>query len=266
MVKVAALAIETSSASGSVAVGRGSVMLGARRFTQLRAHAAEFLPSIESLCREHDIAPDEIAHVFVSAGPGSFTGLRIGVTAVRTLALAVGARVVALPTLEVIAQNALESAGPPPQVCVILDAKRSRVYTAAFALSEPPTTEREDSESRLHRAAPLGGWAVDRRRYVAIDSPREADPVDYLAGLPRDCAVLGEGVLYHRVAVDKSGLAVLAEEMFAPRVETVYGLGAERAAQGLFVPPRDLIPVYIRPPEAEEVWAARQGRKSEPRP
>lgn len=238
MSKDAALAIETSSASGSVAVGRGNTILGARRFTQPRAHAAEFLPSIESLCQEHQITPDEFASVFVSAGPGSFTGLRIGITAARTLALAVGAKVVALPTLEVIAQNALALPDPPPHVCVVLDAKRARVYTANFAL---------DSNS----GAP--------RRYVALDHPREADPAAYLATQPRDCAVLGEGVLYHRAAVSESGLRVLPEEFFAPRVETVYRLGCERASKGLFVVARDLIPVYIRPPEAEEVWAARNG-------
>ena len=249
MGKDAALAIETSSASGSVAVGRGTAMLGARRFTQRRAHAAEFLPSIEALCREHGIAPDDIAHVFVSAGPGSFTGLRIGITAARTLALAVGAKIVALPTLEVIAQNALDLPDALPRVCVVLDAKRARVYTATFALSESPLVE-----SRV-------GWATSvAMRYLPSDSPREAEPAAYLAAQPRGCAVLGEGVLYHQAAVNGCGLQVLPKDLFPPRVETVYHLGAERAAEGLFVPPRDLIPVYIRPPEAEEVWAARHGQ------
>lgn len=96
--------------------------------------------------------------------------------------------------------------------------------------------------------------------YTPIDSPREADPAAYLATLPRDCAVLGEGVPYHQAAVTASGLPVLPRDLFPPRVETVYRLGAERAAEGLFVPPRDLIPVYIRPPEAEEVWAAKHGQ------
>ncbi len=233
----AALAIETSSALGSVAVGRGRTLLGAARFTQPRAHAAEFLPSINTLCREHNIKPDEIAHVFVSAGPGSFTGLRIGISAARAMALAVGARIVALPTLEIIAQNALDLPEPPPRVCVILDAKRARVYTATFALS----TEVNSS-----------------KKYNALDEPHEADPVSYFATLPRDCAVLGEGVLYHQTAVSGSGLRVLDKDLFAPRVETVYRLGFERTEKGLFIVARDLIPVYIRPPEAEEVWARKQ--------
>jgi tRNA threonylcarbamoyladenosine biosynthesis protein TsaB len=248
----AALAIETSSASGSVAIGRGGQLLGAIRFTQPRAHAAEFLPSIDGLCREHRIKPDEIGYVFVSAGPGSFTGLRIGITAARTLALAIGARIVALPTLEVIAQNALDLPNAPPRVCVILDAKRSRVYTASFELQHNP-----DSQGGLKgcKDVRLARW------YAPLDQPHEADPIAYFTSLPRNCAVLGEGVLYHQAAVNGSSLRALPTELFPPRVETVYQLGLERAANGLFVAPRDLVPVYIRPPEAEEVWAARHSQK-----
>jgi|CXWL01.1.fsa_nt_gi tRNA threonylcarbamoyladenosine biosynthesis protein TsaB len=234
----AALAIETSSASGSVAIGRGCHVLGAHRFSQPRAHAAEFLPSIDTLCRNHGVKPPEIAYVFVSAGPGSFTGLRVGITAARTMALAVGARIVALPTLEVIAQNALDLPDPPPTVCVILDAKRARVYTATFA---------------------LGTNAKETKQYVAVDDPHESDPASYLAMQKPGCVVLGEGASYHQTAVSGSGLRVLANDFFAPRVETVYRLGFERALKGMFVAARDLIPVYIRLPEAEEVWAARHG-------
>jgi tRNA A37 threonylcarbamoyladenosine modification protein TsaB len=73
---------------------------------------------------------------------------------------------------------------------------------------------------------------------------------------------LGEGVLYHREAVVASGLAILPESIYPPRAETVYRLGVERAAQGHPVAARDLIPIYIRPPEAEEVWQARHGSQS----
>lgn len=250
-----ALAIETSSASGSVALGRGADVLGIVHFTQPRAHAAEFLPSIDRLCREHGIKPDEIAHVFVSAGPGSFTGLRIGITAARTLALAVAARIVALPTLEVIAQNALDLPEPPPRVCVILDAKRARVYTASFELQRDSDANRPPSQGGLQ------GGKDDPRRYSPLDDPREADPIAYFANQPQDCAVLGEGVLYHKAAVAGSGLKVIPGDLYAPKVETVYRLGSERAAKGLFVAARDLIPIYIRPPEAEEVWARKYNPK-----
>src|SRR5262249_14540992 len=148
-------------------------------------------------------------------------------------AFATGAGVVAIPTLEVIAQNALNVASLPDRVAVVLDAKRKRVYTATF--------ERRDS------------------RYVPLNDPRETEPSEYLTAQTRRCAVLGEGVAYHREAVEASGLLVLPENIYLPRAETVYRLGAERAQTGQSVSPRDLIPIYIRPPEAEEVWNSRYG-------
>ena len=153
-----ALAFETSSAQGCVALGCGPKVLEAARFTKARAHAAEFLPTIDALCRAHDAEPQRIEWVFVSAGPGSFTGLRIGITAARMIALAVGARVVAIPTLEVIAQNALDSPTPPDQVAVILDAKRRRVYSATFARRPPPPEKRGGGGGSLcrHRRSARG--------------------------------------------------------------------------------------------------------------
>jgi len=228
-----ALAFETSSAQGCVALGRGSSVLSAAGFSRPRAHAVEFLPTVDALCRAQGVEPNQIEWVFVSAGPGSFTGLRIGITAARMIALAIGSRVVAIPTLEVIAQNALDSENPPDQVAVVVEAKRKRVYTATFE----------------HRGA----------NYVELNEPREADPLAYLSAQSSACSVLGEGVLYHREAIAASGRLVLPESLFPPRAETVYHLGAERARRGKTVAARSLVPVYIRPPEAEEVLLARHG-------
>jgi tRNA threonylcarbamoyladenosine biosynthesis protein TsaB len=222
------LAFETSSAVGSVAIGRGAEVLESRTLSRPKAHAVEFLPTIKALCEAHQVEPTHIERVYVSAGPGSFTGLRMGVTAARMIALGVGARVVGVPTLEVIAQNALDADPPPSRVAVVLDAKRSRVYTAAF----------------IHQ----GGL------YVATSQAIEADPLVFLAAQPHDCAVLGEGVLYHRPAIESSNQRILPESLYRPRAETVYRLGFDRAEHGAFSDPRTLIPTYIRPPEAEEVW------------
>lgn len=227
------IAIETSSSTGSVALGQGADVVSSSRFSKPRSHVVEFVPAIERLCAAHGVEPGNIRWVFVSAGPGSFTGLRIGITAARTMALAVGAKIVAIPTLEVIAQNAQLATPLPEYVSVVLDAKRKRVYTSTF---------QRNSDG-----------------FVAVDQAREADPATYLSTRPRGCAVLGEGVLYHREAVRNSGLAVLAEDLFPPRVETVYLLGVQRAKRGEIVAAKDLTPVYIRPPEAEEVWQVRHG-------
>jgi tRNA threonylcarbamoyladenosine biosynthesis protein TsaB len=242
-----ALAFETSSAVGSVALGRGAEVLETRTLSRPKAHAQSaarpvslvatwFLPTIKALCEAHQVEPTHIERVYVSAGPGSFTGLRMGVTAARMIALGVGARVVGVPTLEVIAQNALDADPPPSRVAVILDAKRSRVYTAVFVRQ--------------------GG------AYIAMSEAIEADPFAFLSAQPHDCAVLGEGVLYHRPVIETANRRILPEALYRPRAETVYRLGFDRAERGGFSDQRTLVPTYIRPPEAEEVWERKhsQGR------
>ena len=226
------LAFETSCAVGSVAIGRGAEVLETRTLTRPKAHAVEFLPTVKALCETHHVEPSSIQRVYVSAGPGSFTGLRIGVTAARMIALGVDARVVAVPTLEVIAQNALEIDPPPPRVAVVLDAKRNCVYTAAFV---------------HHDGA-----------YVPTCDAIEADPFAFLSAQPDDCAVLGEGIAYHRAAIEKSSRPILPQSLYRPRAETVYRLGFERAERGEFSDRRNLVPTYIRPPEAEDVWERKQ--------
>jgi tRNA threonylcarbamoyladenosine biosynthesis protein TsaB len=231
------LAFETSTAVGRVALGdaEGRV-LGTRVLAQPRAHAVGFLPAVAELCREHDIAPAAVGEVYVSIGPGSFTGLRIGITAARMLAFATGAKIVSVPTLDIVARNALDAEPRPERVVVILDAKRARVYTTAYALRDG--------------------------KFVAQGPPVEAEPLAFLRDQPADTCVLGEGVAYHRAAIAESGRCVLDARLWPPRAETVLRLGSEGARQGRFVNPRELIPTYIRPPEAEEKWSQKHGAGS----
>jgi tRNA threonylcarbamoyladenosine biosynthesis protein TsaB len=234
-----ALAIETSSAVGSIALGVGHSLLGSLVFSRPRAHAVEFFPAIDALFAAHGATPQRLTAVYVSSGPGSFTGLRIGVTAARTLAAATRASVVSVPTLTVIAQNAGLHESPPENVAVLLDAKRGHVYAAAFRRAQ----DADDSGET---------WVGPR--YESSTAPAEAEPLSFLRSMSAETAVMGEGVLYHRPAVQRSGLAVLPEGLYRPRAETVLSLGARDAARGRFCDPRTLTPTYIRPPEAEEKW------------
>ena len=226
-----AVALDTSTARGSIALGRGAEILEARAFAGARQHAVEFLPCLAAVCRAHGVAPPEIRRVYVSIGPGSFTGLRIGLTAARIIALATGASIAGVGTLEVIAQNAAEMPGPPQQVAVILDAKRKRVYGAAFQWK--------------------GG------KYLPDGEPAEVEPGTFLASQTPTCVVLGEGAILHPDAVNASGLTILPESLFAPRAKIVYRLGMARAVAGALIDRRSLTPHYVRPPEAEERWARR---------
>src|SRR5512146_512531 len=100
------LAIETSGRVGSIALAQGGSILAEAEFEHGLKHAAEIIPMIDRLCRERQWTPRDIEHAYVSAGPGSFTGLRIGITLAKTLAFATGAKLVAVPTVRVLAENA----------------------------------------------------------------------------------------------------------------------------------------------------------------
>lgn len=234
------LAIETSSRCGSVALGCGDCVLASRDLEADRAHAVELLPTINDLCCAHSVEPTRIGVIFVSIGPGSFTGLRIGVTSARMLALGSGARIVPVPTLEAIAQNALNTPRPLARVAVLVDARRGRAYAAAFTRQAEHT-------------------------YAPASEPAEVDPAGFLVEQARvdpTCGVLGSGALGFAEAVGRSGLFALPESLFAPKADVVYRLGVRLATLGRFVDHRFLVPLYIRRPEAEEKWAQRHPERA----
>lgn len=231
----AAIAIETSGATGSVAIGRGDAVLEARTLTGDRRHAVELLPTVRALCEGHDVAPSAVERVFVSIGPGSFTGLRIGVTVARMIALTTGAKVVPVPTLDVIARNVFQAPDPPDRLAILLDANRRNVYAAVF--------ERKADG------------------YQALADVVEASPEEFLAANRSPeiaCAVTGAGVCKYADVVEASGWDVVPPSLHLPCAEVVYALGVGLARQGKFQEARTLTPTYIRLPEAEERWQQRQ--------
>ncbi|MFQ5491749.1 MAG: tRNA (adenosine(37)-N6)-threonylcarbamoyltransferase complex dimerization subunit type 1 TsaB [Phycisphaerae bacterium] len=231
-----AVAIETSGRLGSVALSQGHRLIEAADLSAQQRHAVELLPVIASLFSNHRIDPSALAYVYVSAGPGSFTGLRVGMTVARTLSWAAGANVVRVPTLDVVAQNAMDSEPPPSHVAVLLDAKRRHVFAATF--------ERRDDG------------------YRRLTEPAEWDVAKLAATLPAHCALLGEGIPYHAQAVAATGLTVLPESFNRARAAVVHRLGYALARQGRFEPTEKLVPIYVRRPEAEEVWEQRyRGKK-----
>lgn len=226
------LAVETSGRTGSAVLAVGREVRAATTFQADRNHAVELLPSIDRMCDDCAVRPGDIDQVHISAGPGSFTGLRIAVTLARTMARAGGQRVIAVPTLAVLAQNALGSVPSPPRIAVLLDAKRGQVYAGAFDLHEGT--------------------------YRATRSPHLADPREFLASLPQPRFVLGEGLHHHRAACAGVDHQPLPVSLWRPRAEVVLQLGYALAQEGHFANPATLTPIYLRLPEAEEAWSAGQ--------
>ncbi|HRX84360.1 MAG TPA: tRNA (adenosine(37)-N6)-threonylcarbamoyltransferase complex dimerization subunit type 1 TsaB [Phycisphaerae bacterium] len=228
-----AIAVETSGSQGSVAVGRGAAVLAEETFDARQAHSVALLPTADRLLAACAATPRDLRRVYVSVGPGSFTGLRIGVTFARTIAFAAGARIVPVSSLATVAQNAATMTDPPERVAVLLDAKRRHVFAQCFAF--------------------------DGTAYAPVDEAAERDPADYLPSLGA-VAVLGEGVARHGAALAACpAVTVLSGEFHQASARAVYALGTALAAEGRFVEADALTPVYIRRPEAEERWEQRQG-------
>lgn len=225
------LAIETSSRIGSLALCNGPAILAERSFAHGLQNAAKVLPLIDELCRERGVGPGDLDEIAVSIGPGSFTGLRIGVTLAKTLAFATGAKLIAVPTLPVIASNApAEDArdARSPWVMPILDAKRDQVFAA------------------IYRRA---GHALDE-----VEPPQLVHLPEVLARSPRPLLVLGEGISHHRRHLDavQGDVAVAPEDLWWPRAATVAHLAQHLRQQGAYADPFKLTPLYIRKPEAQE--------------
>jgi len=88
------------------------------------------------------------------------------------------------------------------------------------------------------------------------------EPARLFAEAPRPIAVIGEGINYHREAIDASGADVLERLLWWPQASNVHHLGWRLAERGAFTPTRELVPLYVRRPEAEELWEKRHGRQS----
>jgi tRNA threonylcarbamoyladenosine biosynthesis protein TsaB len=123
------LAIETSTLTGSIALVSGGNVLGEVTLSVSVQHSERLMPAIEELLRDASVLPKEIDLYTVSAGPGSFTGLRIGMAAAQGLALAYGKPVVGVSTLEGLAMNGLYF---PGLVVPMLNAFRSEIYWGVY--------------------------------------------------------------------------------------------------------------------------------------
>jgi len=226
------LAIETSVAAGSLTLGRGDRKLETVSLERGRRHNLELMPGVEALFARHGLGRDALEEVYVSLGPGSFTGLRIAIATVKMLALARGARVVGVPTVEAAAQRAPEGAA---HVAVGLNLKRGTLYSQHFARGEGGALE-PVSEARL-------------RSIEAV-----------LAEAARPVTLIGETLpALPASAADDARLTVITGEAARPESEAVWRLGRARARTGLFDEPAALLPHYGREPEAVTLWREQQG-------
>lgn len=226
------LAIDTSLALGGVAALDGERLVE-RRFAAATEHARLLAPMLARAAADLGWTPQDVELVAVVRGPGSFTGLRVGVASAKAIAWAAAARLVAVSTFEVIAwQTARSPEGRGPDgrsgsLAVALDAGRGEVFAAeAVATAASPT-----------------GWTVGTARIVAATT--------WLAALPPGTCVTGPALDLLSVAT-RPDLVFAAAAARHPTAAAAGALARLRAAAGEAHDPLTLVPDYMRPSYADE--------------
>ncbi|MCC8167223.1 MAG: tRNA (adenosine(37)-N6)-threonylcarbamoyltransferase complex dimerization subunit type 1 TsaB [Planctomycetes bacterium] len=128
------LALESSTAHGGAALLRDGEVVAVERLSEGLRHGRELLPAAAGLTRRHNLRPTDLAAVAVSMGPGSYTGIRVGVMAAKALAYASGARLVAVSSLAALAQSIVLNRDTQAGdiIYTLQDARRDEVYAGLY--------------------------------------------------------------------------------------------------------------------------------------
>jgi tRNA threonylcarbamoyladenosine biosynthesis protein TsaB len=224
------LALETSGTGGSVAALETHDLLHEATLPLDQRSAQSLAPAIDRLLREIGWDAAQIDLIAVTEGPGSFTGLRIGVTTAKALAYAAGAQVMGVNTLEVIARQAPDR---HKSLWAVLDAQRGELFTARFWREE----KTDGSRSMPVQIAPRETWLAQLGPGDAVSGP----------GLERLAGSIGPDVI------------VVEESLWQPQAATVGRLGYEQFSAGRRDDVFQLAPLYFRRAAAEEQWELRHG-------
>ena len=220
------LGIETATWVGSLAIVDNEGLIGEYTLTMNATHSGRLIPALNQLLKTADLDIAQVDALAVSLGPGSFTGLRIGVATVKGLALAANKPVVGIPTLDALAHN---FRGVESLICPMLDARKKEVYTALYRSKRSGAFDKETPD-------------------LAVS------PELFLNTLDENVLFLGDGsVLYRGLIEEKMGskAAFASPPMHYPRAASVAFLALEKAAVEDFLDVSTFAPMYARPSEAE---------------
>ena len=223
------LALESSAKAASAALCRDGVLIAQSQQCSGLTHSCTLLPMAEQMLKDTNIALSDVDAIAVARGPGSFTGIRIGVSTAKGLAWGAQKPAIGVSTLEAMAQNAAHIDG---LIVGAMDARRSQVYNAVF----------EAKGGELTRLTP--------DRAISLE-----ELCAQLQGKQQPITVLGDGgVLCYRYLEEHGVKCSLAPSMLLYQSAVGVGLAAERAyARGEAVSAQELLPVYLRPAQAERL-------------
>jgi len=248
------LALESSAKPASAAICSDGELLGQYFQNSGLTHSRTLLSMAQSLLNNLGIQVSGIDLIAVSHGPGSFTGVRIGVSAAKGLAWGAGIPVCGVSTLEAMAYQTQE---PDVLLCPVMDARRSQVYNALFYW-------KDGAPVRLcgDRAISLEDLTAELRAYVSSDALPDCKDCSHNSLVPNPefqipnpaIYLVGDGALMSYEHLKSAGLTCrLAPELM--RYQTAYG-AALAAMHAEPMHAAELEPVYLRPSQAERERAA----------
>jgi tRNA threonylcarbamoyladenosine biosynthesis protein TsaB len=223
------LALETTGASGSVAALLGERIIAERALTAGQRSAQSMAPGIAELLREVGWQARDVQLVAVTVGPGSFTGLRVGVTTAKTFAYATGAAVIGVDAMLAVAAQTPAS---ELRCWAAFDAQRGELVVA-----EVERSATEAGDVRI------------------VTAPAIVDAESWIAKLPKDALISGPGLARCREFFD-SKVRVADERTWQPQAGIVGQIGSRSDRAGARQDLWSLSPVYFRPSAAEEKLAA----------
>jgi tRNA threonylcarbamoyladenosine biosynthesis protein TsaB len=223
------LILETSGRVGWVALASGDALRETRSLDETRRHARDLAPAVAALLRTAGWQPRDLDGVIVSRGPGSYTGLRVGLMSAKVFAYATGAALIAVETFAAIAAQAPDAV---VRLDVVADAQQEKVYVQPFT--------RAAAGAEMVPAGPL------TIRPVA----------DWLAARDPAGWVSGPGLRPYGARLP-AGSRVLEAEAWDPRPERLLQIGLARYRLGRRDDPWTVEPLYLRPSAAEENWNPR---------
>jgi len=228
------LALETATLVSSVALATADTLLAEMTLQTKKTHSELLMPHIDKILSMAQVSKADLKAVAVSVGPGSFTGLRIGLATAKTLAYALKVPLIGVPTLAALAYGCL---APGVILAPMLDAQKGNVYQAVFEWSDGELKE------------------LMSPTVMYID-----EALDKLAEYNTPVVLMGEAAVLHRAKIQQRGnhLVLAAPHLIIQRAGSVATLGHTLLKAGIQHDVMALEPLYIRRSEAEVLWERRQ--------
>lgn len=229
------LAIDSATLVSSVAVANQHKLLAELTLQTKKTHSELLMPHVAQILEMANVSKRELEAVAVSIGPGSFTGLRIGLATAKALCYALGIPLIGVPTL---AAQAFSCPVPGVLLSPLLDAQKGNVYQAVFTWQDNQLQE-----------------VVAPRVIALADAIAEAKTWD------KTVLLLGEVAAAQREELSQQGgnLVVAQPHVIMPRAGSIAVMAWERFTNKQYEDVFALEPLYIRRSEAEELWEKRHG-------